>query len=85
MKSGLIQTVSNRKRRIAYDESCPNDRSQAPLGDARITNTEDRRRRSSGTDAFAVATARHENAVELTGNPEFGAVETVVQIEWLEE
>lgn len=34
-------------------------------------------------DCFAVATARNENAVIMTGDPEFKAIEHLVQIEWL--
>ena len=37
----------------------------------------------SYADAFAVAAARQEQAVLLTGDPEFKAVETLVKIEWL--
>ncbi|OGO37836.1 MAG: hypothetical protein A2W35_02950 [Chloroflexi bacterium RBG_16_57_11] len=36
-------------------------------------------------DAFAVAAALQEKAVILTGDPEFQAVEALVQVEWLGE
>jgi predicted nucleic acid-binding protein len=39
----------------------------------------------SYADAFAVAAAIRENAVTLTGDPEFKAVEKNVTIEWLEK
>jgi predicted nucleic acid-binding protein len=38
----------------------------------------------SYADSFAVAIAMQEDAVILTGDPEFQSVETLVQIEWLE-
>jgi predicted nucleic acid-binding protein len=34
-------------------------------------------------DCFATATAQPENAVILTGDPEFKNVETLVEIDWL--
>jgi predicted nuclease of predicted toxin-antitoxin system len=34
-------------------------------------------------DGFAVATAQRENAVILTGDPEFKNVEKLVKIDWL--
>jgi len=37
----------------------------------------------SFADSFAVATAQRENAVILTGDPEFKNVEKVVKIDWL--
>lgn len=37
----------------------------------------------SFADCFAVATARRENAVIVTGDPEFKAVQKLVEIEWL--
>ena len=37
----------------------------------------------SYADAFVVATAQREGAQVLTGDPEFEAVETLVQVEWL--
>ena len=37
----------------------------------------------SFADCFAVATAQRENAVILTGNPEFKNVEKLVKIDWL--
>ena len=37
----------------------------------------------SFSDCFAVATARRESAIVLTGDPEFKAVEHLVEIEWL--
>lgn len=37
----------------------------------------------SYADAFAVAAAVRENAVVLTGDPEFKSVEQLVKIEWL--
>jgi ribonuclease VapC len=37
----------------------------------------------SFADCFAVATAQRENAVILTGDPEFKNVEKFVEIEWL--
>ncbi len=39
----------------------------------------------SYADAFAVAAAARENAVILTGDPEFEAVEQMVRVEWLEK
>ncbi len=39
----------------------------------------------SYADAFAVAAAICENAVILTGDPEFEAVEPIVTVEWLEK
>lgn len=38
----------------------------------------------SYADAFAVAAAIRENAVILTNDPEFAAVESIVNVEWLE-
>ena len=40
-------------------------------------------RRLSCADAFAVALAQEKKAPILTGDPEFKAVESLVQIEWL--
>jgi ribonuclease VapC len=37
----------------------------------------------SFADCFAVATAARENAIVVTGDPEFKAVEKLVEIEWL--
>jgi predicted nucleic acid-binding protein len=37
----------------------------------------------SYADAFAVAAAVREQAVVITGNPEFAAVEQLVSVEWL--
>jgi ribonuclease VapC len=37
----------------------------------------------SFADCFAVATAQRENAVILTGDPEFENVEELVKIDWL--
>lgn len=37
----------------------------------------------SFADCFAIATAQQENAVILTGNPEFKNVEDFVEIDWL--
>jgi predicted nucleic acid-binding protein len=37
----------------------------------------------SFADCFAVATAQRENAVILTGDPEFKNVEKLVEIDWL--
>ena len=37
----------------------------------------------SFADCFAVATARHENAILVTGDPEFKQVEHLLQIEWI--
>ena len=37
----------------------------------------------SFSDCFAVATARRERAIVFTGDPEFKAVEHLVEIEWL--
>jgi PIN domain nuclease of toxin-antitoxin system len=37
----------------------------------------------SYADAFAVATARRENAAIVTGDPEFARVEHLVHIDWL--
>jgi ribonuclease VapC len=39
----------------------------------------------SYADAFAIAAAVQENAVILTSDPEFKAVESLVTVEWLEE
>jgi predicted nucleic acid-binding protein len=39
----------------------------------------------SYADAFAAAAAVRENAILLTGDPEFEAVEQVVKVEWLEK
>jgi predicted nucleic acid-binding protein len=39
----------------------------------------------SYADAFAVATAIREQAIILTGDPEFESVEDLVEIEWLKE
>ncbi len=39
----------------------------------------------SYADAFAVAAAIREGAVILTGDPEFEAVESIVNVEWLEK
>jgi len=39
----------------------------------------------SYADAFAVAAAVSENAVILTGDPEFETVESIVKVEWLEK
>lgn len=39
----------------------------------------------SFADCFAVGTARKNNAVILTGDPEFKKVEHLVEIEWLEK
>ncbi len=36
-------------------------------------------------DCFAVATARRENALILTGDPEFKKIEHLTKIEWLSE
>jgi ribonuclease VapC len=38
----------------------------------------------SYADAFVVAVAVQENAVILTGDPEFQTVESIVKVEWLE-
>lgn len=37
----------------------------------------------SYADTFAVALGRHKNARVVTGDPEFGQVESLVSIEWL--
>ena len=37
----------------------------------------------SYADAFAVAAALHQQAVILTGDPEFAVVEQIVKVEWL--
>ena len=37
----------------------------------------------SYADAFATAAAVHENAVVVTGDPEFKSVEELIKIEWL--
>ena len=37
----------------------------------------------SYADAFAVATAIHQKAIVLTGDPEFESVEMLVTVEWL--
>jgi len=37
----------------------------------------------SYADAFAVATARRENAAIVTGDPQFAKVEHLVHIDWL--
>ena len=34
-------------------------------------------------DAFAIAAARDLKAITLTGDPEFAAVESIIQVEWL--
>lgn len=34
-------------------------------------------------DAFAIAAAQELNGVALTGDPEFRAVESIIQVEWL--
>lgn len=34
-------------------------------------------------DAFAIAAARELNGIALTGDPEFTAVENIIQVEWL--
>ncbi len=39
----------------------------------------------SFADCFAVATARRENAIILTGDPEFKQIEHLAKIEWLSE
>jgi predicted nucleic acid-binding protein len=39
----------------------------------------------SYADAFAVAAGVHEQAVVLTGDPEFESVEDLVEVEWLEK
>jgi predicted nucleic acid-binding protein len=39
----------------------------------------------SYADAFVVAACLHEGGVILTGDPEFKEVESLVQVEWLEE
>jgi len=39
----------------------------------------------SFADCFAVATARRERAIILTGDPEFKKIEHLVRIEWLSE
>lgn len=39
----------------------------------------------SYADCFAVATAMRENAVILTGDPEFKKVERLVEVEWLKK
>jgi len=41
--------------------------------------------RISYADAFAVALARHSDAVVVTGDPEFAAVEHVIDIYWLSQ
>jgi ribonuclease VapC len=38
----------------------------------------------SYADSFVVATAIQENAIILTGDPEFQSVEALVKVEWLE-
>jgi ribonuclease VapC len=38
----------------------------------------------SYADAFVVATAIQESAVVITADPEFQSVETIVQVEWLQ-
>ena len=38
----------------------------------------------SYADAFVVATAIQENAIIVTADPEFQSVETIVQVEWLQ-
>ena len=35
-------------------------------------------------DCFAVASARKNNAVIMTGDPEFKKIEQLVEIEWLD-
>jgi len=37
----------------------------------------------SYADCFAVAAAIQENAILITGDPEFQSVETIVKVEWL--
>jgi predicted nucleic acid-binding protein len=37
----------------------------------------------SYADAFATAAAQREKAIVLTGDPEFAAVENLVQVQWL--
>ena len=37
----------------------------------------------SYADAFAVAAAQRQNAIILTGNPEFETVESMISVEWL--
>lgn len=37
----------------------------------------------SSSDCFAVSNARRENAIIMTGDPEFKNVEHIVEIEWL--
>ena len=39
----------------------------------------------SYADAFSVAIAINENAVVLTGDPEFESVESLVKVEWLQK
>ena len=39
----------------------------------------------SYADAFAIAVAINENAVILTGDPEFESVEALVKVEWLQK
>jgi ribonuclease VapC len=34
-------------------------------------------------DAFAIAAAQELNGIALTGDPEFAAVESIIQVEWL--
>ena len=55
--------------------------SQAVLDAAHIKATH----KLSFADAFAVTAALHENAIILTGDPEFESVEQIVRVEWLEE
>jgi predicted nucleic acid-binding protein len=38
----------------------------------------------SYADSFVVATAIQENAIIITGDPEFQSVETLVKVEWLQ-
>lgn len=38
----------------------------------------------SYADCFAVATAIQENAIFITGDPEFQSVEAIVKVEWLQ-
>jgi len=39
----------------------------------------------SYADAFAVAAALRERATVMTGDPEFGSVEELIHVEWLDE
>ena len=38
----------------------------------------------SYADCFAVVAAMQENAIIITGDPEFQSVETIVKVEWLQ-